>query len=81
MRNECCGAYISVKSPEAAAAKTGLVLKNAKAHGAEELVTACPLCMYNLKAHADGENKLEIKYITQLLYEALGLDEDGAAAE
>ena len=49
-------------------------MDNAKAQGAEMLVTACPLCMYNLKENAtDG---LDVKYFTELLAEALGVKEE-----
>ena len=40
--------------------------------GAEELITACPLCMYNLDANST-EHKLPIHYFTELLAEALGV--------
>ena len=49
-------------------------LNSAIAAGAEELVTACPLCMYNLVENATG-NKLPVKYFTELLAEALGVKE------
>lgn len=42
--------------------------------GAEQLVTACPLCKYNLTRNAHG---LPIVYFTQLLAQALGLTEEG----
>ena len=38
----------------------------------EELITACPLCMYNLDANAT-EHKLPVHYFTELLAEALGV--------
>ena len=48
---------------------------NARALGAEALVTACPLCMYNLRENGDG---LPVYYFTELLAEALGLKEGEA---
>ena len=48
--------------------------QNAKKAGAEVIVTACPLCYYNLKTQANGE--IEVKYITELLADALGVKED-----
>ena len=48
-------------------------MENAKNCGAEMLITACPLCMYNLKENAaDG---LPVFYFTDLLAEALGVKE------
>ena len=72
-RNECCGAYISVESPDAAKKNALAIIENAKAAGAEMIITACPLCKYNLeKCGAD----LPIVYFTELLAEALGVKED-----
>ena len=79
MRNECCGGYVTLKSEAQARANVDLVIKNARAQGAEELITACPLCMYNLKKHQDGS--MPVRYITELLYEALGLKEADADAD
>lgn len=73
MRNECCGGYVSVESPELAKNKSNAVVNNAKAQGAQMLITACPLCKYNLvKNGAD----IPVVYFTELLAEALGVKED-----
>ena len=73
MRNECCGGYVSVESPQLAKAKSNAVVNNAKAQGAEMMITACPLCKYNLvKNGAD----IPVVYFTELLAEALGVKED-----
>ena len=73
MRNECCGGYVSVESPELAKNKSNAVMNNAKAQGAEMIITACPLCKYNLvKNGAD----IPVVYFTELLAEALGVKED-----
>ena len=72
-RNECCGGYISVESPEAAKRNSNNIITNAKAAGAEMIITACPLCKYNLvKNGAD----IPVVYFTELLAEALGVKED-----
>ena len=72
-RNECCGGYISVESPEAAKKNSNAVIENAKAAGADMIITACPLCKYNLvKNGAD----IPVVYFTELLAEALGVKED-----
>ena len=41
--------------------------------GAEVLITACPLCMYNLSQNTDGS--VPVRYFTELLAEALGAEE------
>ena len=72
-RNECCGGYITLESKELAKAKSAKVLDNAKLNGAEEIVTACPLCKYNLQKN--GSVDMPIVYLTELLAEALGVKE------
>ena len=74
-RNECCGAYMAMENADYAKKRVNTVLTSAADAGAELMVTACPLCMYNLQ-HNAGETKLPVKYFTELLYEALGLDEE-----
>ena len=72
-RNECCGGYVSFESPELAKKNSNLVVQNAKAQGVEMIITACPLCKYNLvKNGAD----IPVVYFTELLAEALGVKED-----
>ena len=70
-RNECCGAYVALKNSELPKQKSAKVLSSAKEKGAEEVITACPLCLYNLQAN--GGNILPVKYFTELLAEALGV--------
>ena len=72
-RNECCGGYISLESPDAAKKNSNAIIENAKANGAEMIITACPLCKYNLeKCGAD----IPVVYFTEILAEALGVKED-----
>ena len=71
-RNECCGGYISLKEKALAGSLVDRVMESAVDKGAEELITACPLCLYNLKNSGSGE-KVPVHYITELLAEALGL--------
>ena len=72
-RNECCGGYISLKEKQMAKNMCETIAESAKGFGAELLITACPLCMYNLNKSA-GE-KLPVLYLTELLAEALGVKE------
>jgi len=48
------------------------VMTSAKDHGAEMVITACPLCLYNLQKNS-GVSDLPVVYFTELLAEALGL--------
>ena len=70
-RNECCGGYISLKEKDLAASMCDKITENAASFQADCLVTACPLCKYNLAK----SGKLPIVYFTELLAEALGVKE------
>ena len=70
-RNECCGGYISLKEKELAASMCDKITASAAGFEADCLVTACPLCKYNLAK----SGKLPIVYFTELLAEALGVKE------
>lgn len=75
MRNECCGGYVTMEEKELAAKKSGDVLASAEENKAEIIVTACPLCLYNLNNNADNSSVKTI-YFTELLAEALGVKEN-----
>jgi len=73
-RNECCGSYVALEDKESAHSQVDRALHSAAAAGAQELVTACPLCRYNLVENAVSES-LPVHYFTELLAEALGVKE------
>ena len=75
-RNECCGGYMAVENKAYAAKQAQKIMDNASAQGAELLITACPLCSYNLLHNTDGA--LPVVYFTELLAEALGCGEEDA---
>ena len=74
MRNECCGAYVGLKDENLPKKRSEKIIENAVENGAEEIVTACPLCYYNLKHN--GGDKANIVYFTELLAEALGVKDN-----
>ncbi len=74
-RNECCGGYVAMENNAYATKKCNSICTSAKEMGAEAIITACPLCMYNLDANTT-ENNLPVYYFTQLLARALGVEED-----
>ncbi len=76
-RNECCGGYISLKEKDMAKNMCDKIKDSASGFGADMLITACPLCMYNLNKSA--EKDLPVYYFTELLAEALGLKEEAEA--
>ena len=70
-RNECCGGYISIKNKEKADELCQKIAQSAAGFQADCLVTACPLCKYNL----NRAGELPVVYFTELLAEALGVKE------
>ena len=71
-RNECCGGYISLKDKQLADDMCRRITKSAVSFEADCLVTACPLCKYNLSK----ANAIDVVYFTELLAEALGVKEE-----
>ena len=71
-RNECCGGYISLKEKEKSRQLCQQITESAAGFEAECLVTACPLCKYNLNQNG----QLPVVYFTELLAEALGVKEE-----
>ena len=50
------------------------IMDSAEGFGAEMLITACPLCLYNM--NKNSTNELPVYYFTELLAEALGVKEE-----
>ena len=74
-RNECCGGYIALEDKGQARQNVDKILHSASLAGAEAVITACPLCLYNLAQNA-GKERLPVLYFTELLAEALGVKEE-----
>lgn len=72
-RNECCGGYITMEDKTQASKRSNNVMKSAMENGAEMIITACPLCLYNLSKNSDVD--LPVVYFTELLADALGIKE------
>lgn len=70
-RNECCGGYMTMEEKSVAVSRSSAVMQSAAEFGAEMVITACPLCLYNLKKNSGSE--LPVVYFTELLAEALGV--------
>ena len=73
LRNECCGGYMTVENKGYAQKQAQKIVDNARHAGAELLITACPLCIYNLSQNTD--ESLPVRYFTELLAEALDVEE------
>lgn len=73
-RVECCGAYLTVTKPEAVRLRVGSILVSAAQNGAQLLVTACPLCRFNLEERRPlGAPQLPVFYVGEVLAWALGV--------
>ncbi len=79
MKAECCGAFQVVHSDAMATRCSREIIASAQKRGADLLITACPLCQFNLEdrqgemAQAEqGFKGVPVLYFTQLLALALG---------
>lgn len=75
-KNECCGASFGLSKSEIVVKLVGDIISNAKKHGANCIVTACPLCMTNLEMRQAAAGKLRGEDLTMPVFfftELLGL--------
>ena len=75
---ECCGGQFSFSRTASVIRLGRAIIDNAREHGAEAIIVACPLCHSNLdlrqKAMVErGQEPLPVIFITQLVGLALGL--------
>lgn len=80
-RIECCGSYETVENPSLVVQRTYSIVSDSKKRGAQMIITACPLCQFNLDARQKdvmssfaGYAPIPVLYFTQLLHIALGGD-------
>lgn len=78
-QGECCGSYLAVSQPQLPEKLAREILDSAHRHGAQAIVTACPLCQFNLdypqRPETQSGNLLPVLYFTQLIAVALELDQ------
>lgn len=79
-KNQCCGGNLASARTDLVLAMAEKLLRMAKEAGAEALVTACPLCMFNLDARQEEivskfkqPFKLPLYYFTELIGLSFGL--------
>ncbi|MEE8354739.1 MAG: CoB--CoM heterodisulfide reductase iron-sulfur subunit B family protein [Candidatus Bathyarchaeia archaeon] len=82
-KSKCCGAYHAVHMKEVAAELSHKILSQATEMGADMVVTACPLCEFNLGKRQHEIQRLHpefgsipVVYYTQLMALAFGLNEE-----
>jgi len=71
-RNECCGGYMALEDNGLVQELCDRILDSAMQKGAQALITACPLCRYNLNKNATN-HQIPVYYFTELLAQALGV--------
>lgn len=80
-KDECCGSYLMVSKPELPKTLSEKIISSARQNGAQAIVTACPLCQFNLDYLQRVElgtpigDELPVLYFTQLMAAAIGLDQ------
>lgn len=76
---ECCGSYNTVDNEEMVLNKTQTITSGANKSGADVIITACPLCHFNLDSRqsdllevAPNHKPVPVIYFTQLMAVAFG---------
>lgn len=80
-KTDCCGGSLGITQTEASVRLSGRILSEARAAGADVIVTMCPMCHMNLdvrQPRALSGAPLPIVHATQLMVLAFGLDEKEA---
>lgn len=81
-KTDCCGASLGISKPEIALKLIKRIVDDAKACGAEAIVTMCPVCHLNLDSRQKDigfEEEIPVFQATQLMALAFGQGEKGAA--
>ncbi len=81
LKTRCCGGSLTGTIPEVGSRLSWLLINEAENHGANYMVTACPLCQFNLecfqgkmKVWEGGNPRFPILYFTQAIGMALGIE-------
>lgn len=72
---DCCGSYHTCQEEGVSRQMSLKLVESAKRAGATQMITACPLCKYNLEKcqeTLEQEEKLPINYMTVPIVEAMG---------
>jgi heterodisulfide reductase subunit B len=79
---ECCGSTLLISAPQANDRLSGEVIDSARRAGADAVVTACPLCRFNLDRAQESlplAGRLPVVYFTQAIAAAFGMPEHAGA--
>lgn len=82
VKTRCCGGSLMGTVPDIGQRLSYILLKEAQKHQADVIVTACPLCQFNLECYQkEMSSKFEetvdipVMYFTQLLGKAMGISD------
>lgn len=82
LKTRCCGGSLTGTIREVGMRLSYVLLREAKKLGADIIITACPLCQFNLecfqgimKKEFEEDVSIQVGYFTQLLGVALGLSD------
>lgn len=73
-KTQCCGGSLTMTKDEVVAKLSGNIFDMAKRHGAEAIVTGCPMCFMNLERQWTGNSEqkpIPVFYFTELMLLAL----------
>lgn len=78
-KSECCGGGLAISRADAIAELVARLLEDVERHGADAIVTACPMCMANLDMRQKEASELRrrnlqipVYYLSELVALALG---------
>lgn len=80
-KTDCCGSSLGITRTPLALKLSAEIVKNARAYGADLIVTACPLCQVNVEnrqLQMGLDFQIPVLYITQLMVLAFDLGERSA---
>jgi heterodisulfide reductase subunit B len=82
LKTRCCSGSMTSTMPNIGSRMSFVILQNAKSRGADVIITACPLCQFNLECFQGKLSKeykenvrMPVMYFTQLMGLAYGLSE------
>ncbi len=82
LKTRCCGGTLTGTIPDAGLRLNRILLREAQRKGADVIITACPLCQFNLECYQKKINEtfgttmdIPILFFTQLMGLAFGLSE------
>jgi heterodisulfide reductase subunit B len=86
MKVKCCGGSLTGTMPGVGLEMSYHIIRDARRRGADVIVTACPLCQFNLECYQDkmsarwaDHQPMPVLYFTQLLAFSMGLGPEATA--